>query len=106
MRFLRSRSFEGPTSRPGWGIENLANVERLPRTGAAIVVGALKCKAGRAPANGCVGPDRRDRRPPVITCYLTYRIDPYKSEEFEDYARLWLRLVPRFGGTHHGYFLP
>lgn len=42
----------------------------------------------------------------MITCYLTYRIDPYKLEEFEEYARLWLRLVPRFGGIHHGYFLP
>ncbi len=42
----------------------------------------------------------------MITCYLTYRVDPYKLAEFEEYARLWLALVPRFGGTHHGYFLP
>ncbi len=42
----------------------------------------------------------------MITCYLVYEIDPDKVAEFEEYARLWLDLVPRFGGTHHGYFLP
>lgn len=42
----------------------------------------------------------------MITCYLVYEIDPDKLADFEDYARLWLDLVPRFGGTHHGYFLP
>jgi hypothetical protein len=26
--------------------------------------------------------------------------------DFETYARLWIPLVNRFGGTHHGYFLP
>ena len=42
----------------------------------------------------------------MITCYLVYEIDPTKVSEFEAYARLWLNLVPRFGGVHHGYFLP
>ena len=42
----------------------------------------------------------------MITCYLRYVIDPYKVKEFEHYAKLWLGLLPRFGGTHHGYFLP
>ncbi|MEO1041871.1 MAG: NIPSNAP family protein [Pseudomonadota bacterium] len=42
----------------------------------------------------------------MITCYIRYEIDPSKKAEFEQYARLWLELVPRFGGTHHGYFLP
>jgi hypothetical protein len=42
----------------------------------------------------------------MITCYLRYVIDPYKLHEFETYARLWIPLVERFGGTHHGYFLP
>ncbi len=42
----------------------------------------------------------------MITCYLNYLIDPYKVEEFETYARLWIPLVTKFGGTHHGYFLP
>jgi hypothetical protein len=42
----------------------------------------------------------------MITCVLHYTIDPYKLAEFEYYARLWIPLVNRFGGTHHGYFLP
>lgn len=33
-------------------------------------------------------------------------IDPYKLEEFEKYAKLWISLVNKFGGTHNGYFLP
>ena len=42
----------------------------------------------------------------MITCCLTYRIDPFKMTEFEEYGRRWIPLVARFGGVHHGYFLP
>ncbi len=42
----------------------------------------------------------------MVTCYLKYVIDPYKIEAFEKYAQMWIPLVDRFGGTHHGYFLP
>jgi hypothetical protein len=42
----------------------------------------------------------------MITCYLQYQIDPYKREEFRKHAEMWLHLVPKFGGTHRGYFLP
>ncbi len=42
----------------------------------------------------------------MITCYLEYQIDPYKRNEFRQYAEMWLPLVAKFGGTHHGYFLP
>jgi hypothetical protein len=42
----------------------------------------------------------------MITCTLRYVIDPYKLREFEHYAKLWIPLVNRLGGTHHGYFLP
>jgi hypothetical protein len=42
----------------------------------------------------------------MITCSLRYVIDPYKLREFEHYAKLWIPLVSRLGGTHHGYFLP
>ena len=42
----------------------------------------------------------------LITCYLRYIIDPHKLSEFEDYARLWIPIFNRMGGTHHGYFLP
>ena len=42
----------------------------------------------------------------MITCTLTYRIDPYQVDAFETYAKLWIHLVNRMGGQHHGYFLP
>lgn len=42
----------------------------------------------------------------MITCYLRYTIDPEKLEEFEHYGKLWIPLVEKFGGSHHGYFLP
>jgi hypothetical protein len=42
----------------------------------------------------------------MITCYLRYVIDPDKLSDFEAYARTWIPLVEKFGGTHHGYFLP
>ena len=42
----------------------------------------------------------------MITCHLRYIIDPYKLAEFETYSRMWVPLVTRLGGTHHGYFLP
>jgi hypothetical protein len=42
----------------------------------------------------------------MITCYLRYEIAPFKAKEFETCAKMWLPLVKKFGGTHHGYFLP
>ena len=42
----------------------------------------------------------------MITCTLTYRIDPYQVAAFETYAKVWIHLVNRMGGQHHGYFLP
>ena len=42
----------------------------------------------------------------MVTCYLRYVIDPFKLNEFEHYGKLWIPLVEKFGGRHHGYFLP
>lgn len=42
----------------------------------------------------------------MITCHLRYVIDPEKILEFEEYGRMWLNLIPKFGGVHHGYLLP
>jgi hypothetical protein len=42
----------------------------------------------------------------MVTCYLRYVIDPEKVREFESYAKMWIPIVKRLGGTHHGYFLP
>jgi len=37
---------------------------------------------------------------------LRYVIDPYKVDDFEEYAKMWIPLVNRLGGKHHGYYLP
>ncbi len=42
----------------------------------------------------------------MITCHVRYTLDPKKLEEFEQYAKMWIPLVEKFGGQHHGYFLP
>lgn len=42
----------------------------------------------------------------MVTCYLKYVLDPSKLVEFERYAKMWIPLVNKLGGTHHGYFLP
>lgn len=42
----------------------------------------------------------------MVTCYLRYVIDPCKLAEFERYGKMWIPLVEKLGGQHHGYFLP
>ena len=42
----------------------------------------------------------------MITCVVEYVIDAAKIDAFEEFARRWIELVNRHGGTHHGYFLP
>ncbi|AWB02260.1 NIPSNAP family protein [Vibrio harveyi] len=42
----------------------------------------------------------------MITCYVRYVIDAKKPKEFEEYAKMWIPLVEKFGGQHNGYYLP
>ena len=42
----------------------------------------------------------------MVTCHLRYEIDPAQIDAFERFAKRWMELVDRHGGTHHGYFLP
>jgi uncharacterized protein (DUF1330 family) len=42
----------------------------------------------------------------MVTCFLRYIIDPFKLKEFERYGKVWIPLVEKYGGKHHGYFLP
>lgn len=42
----------------------------------------------------------------MITIHLRYEIVPELIDDFRDYASRWITLVGRFGGDHHGYFLP
>ena len=42
----------------------------------------------------------------MVTCYLKYVIDLFQLDIFEQYGKKWIELVNRFGGQHHGYFMP
>ena len=42
----------------------------------------------------------------MITCFIRYTIDENKVADFEQYARVWMKLIEKYGGTHHGYFRP
>jgi len=41
-----------------------------------------------------------------ITCFIEYKIDPFKLEQFEQYAENWGEIIPACGGELVGYFLP
>jgi hypothetical protein len=47
-----------------------------------------------------------ERKITMVTCFLKYRIDPMKVEEFKHYGKLWIDLVNKMGGVHHGYLIP
>jgi hypothetical protein len=42
----------------------------------------------------------------MITCFITYQIDPFKQAAFETYARNWGQVIPRCGADLIGYFAP
>ena len=42
----------------------------------------------------------------MVTIYLRYVLNTAKLKEFELYGKLWIPLVEKFGGQHHGYFMP
>lgn len=41
-----------------------------------------------------------------VTCEIRYHLDPERISEFEAYAQIWMKLIERYGGKHHGYFMP
>lgn len=42
----------------------------------------------------------------MFTCFIRYEVDLAKIDEFREYGRSWIALIEKYGGTHHGYFLP
>jgi hypothetical protein len=42
----------------------------------------------------------------AVTCFIHYQIDPFRKDDFEAYARNWMRIIPRCGGRLLGYFVP
>ena len=42
----------------------------------------------------------------MITCFIRYEIDPFKTDAFEQYARTWGEAIPRCGADLIGYYAP
>jgi len=42
----------------------------------------------------------------MFTCFIHYTVEPNKLKEFKEYAESWIPLIEKYGGTHHGYFMP
>ena len=42
----------------------------------------------------------------MFTCFIRYEIAPGRLDAFREYAHAWIALVRKYGGTHHGYFVP
>jgi hypothetical protein len=41
-----------------------------------------------------------------IVCQIRYELDPFKRDQFEEYAKVWLTAIPQCGGALIGYFMP
>jgi hypothetical protein len=42
----------------------------------------------------------------TITVFIRYQLDPYQRDGFENYARNWLKIIPKCGGDLVGYWMP
>ena len=44
--------------------------------------------------------------PHMFTCVIRYTVEPGRLDELRAYARSWIALIRKYGGEHHGYFVP
>ena len=42
----------------------------------------------------------------TVTVFIRYQLDPFKRDAFEEYARRWLKIIPKCGGQLVGYWMP
>ncbi len=42
----------------------------------------------------------------MFTCVIRYDVNLNDVEAFRAYAISWIALIEKYGGTHHGYFVP
>lgn len=42
----------------------------------------------------------------MFTCVIRYEVNVDNLDGFRAYAEAWISLVEKYGGTHHGYFVP
>jgi hypothetical protein len=48
----------------------------------------------------------REEAAMTVTVFIRYKLDPYKRDGFEAYARNWLTIIPKCGGKVVGYWMP
>ena len=41
-----------------------------------------------------------------VVCQIRYQLDPFKKAQFEEYSKVWLKVIPECGGELLGYFMP
>ena len=42
----------------------------------------------------------------TITVFIRYQLDPFKRDQFEQYAKNWMTIIPKCGGNLVGYWMP
>ena len=42
----------------------------------------------------------------TLTVFIRYQLDPFKTHQFETYARRWLDIIPACGGDVVGFWMP
>jgi hypothetical protein len=42
----------------------------------------------------------------TVTVFIRYQLDPFKRDQFEQYAKNWLTIIPQCGGDPVGYWMP
>jgi hypothetical protein len=42
----------------------------------------------------------------MIACHVRYVLNMEQLDAFVEYGRLWIALINKLGGQHHGYFVP
>ena len=42
----------------------------------------------------------------TVSVFIRYELNPYLRNQFEEYAKRWLTIIPACGGDLLGYFMP
>jgi hypothetical protein len=42
----------------------------------------------------------------TVTVFIRYQLDPFKRDQFEQYAKTWRTIIPQCGGELVGYWMP
>jgi hypothetical protein len=42
----------------------------------------------------------------TITVFIRYQLDPFQRDAFETYAKRWLAIIPKCGGSDVRYWMP